>query len=381
MTSTAASTMPVTEVDITTTRGVFRVLKFGACDAPESTGPLLVYVHGTGMNGWGFKRVADCVHKLSAGAKATPEAILGLSRPAMIGGSTTTISRGPPLPTAKPGGAQMPPRPTVSAPASTASKGGGGGGYRGLALDLRCHGGSTDDGGAGSLTMEVLVEDCFEVITTTLSTHYPGVRTVYLVGHSLGGAVVVHLAHRKPVLPIRIGAVVVLDVVEGTAKQSLAFMKGFLDKRPTSFKDTDAAVKWFMTAGGMKNPESAQASVPTLLTRKPGGAGDDDDATSKPFIWRTDLAATLPLWPGWFEDLDAKFIACPASKMLVLAGTDRLDKELTIAQMQGKFQFEVMGGGVGHYLMEDAPEVLAAKLTRLVDRNEALIAKLPPQAQ
>ena len=33
--------------------------------------------------------------------------------------------------------------------------------------------------------------------------------------------------------------------------------------------------------------------------------------------------------------------------MLVLAGTDRLDKELTIAQMQGKFQFEVMGGGVG----------------------------------
>ena len=371
MSSTTTSAMSVSEVDITTSRGVFRVLKFG--DAPESTGPLIVYVHGAGMNGWGFKRVAECVQKLSAGAKATPESILGLTRPAMIGGSS--ISRGPPLPPTAKQGAKMPLPPRQSATATPSTSVTSSSGYRGIALDLRCHGGSTDEGGAGSLTMEVLVEDCYEVITTTLSTHYPGVRTIYLVGHSLGGAVVVHLAHRKPVLPIRIGSVVVLDVVEGTAKQSLAFMKGFLDKRPAAFKDTDAAVKWFMTAGGMKNPESAQASVPTLLLHQKEGD------TTKPFVWRTNLAATLPLWPSWFEDLDAKFIACPASKMLVLAGTDRLDKELTIAQMQGKFQFEVMGGGVGHYLMEDAPEVLAAKLTRLVDRNEALIAKLPPQAR
>lgn len=238
-----------------------------------------------------------------------------------------------------------------------------------MAIDLRCHGGSTDEGGAGALTMDALVEDCYEVLSTMLPSQYPGVRTVYLVGHSLGGAVVVNLAHRKPALEVRVGAVVVLDVVEGTAKQSLAFMKGFLDRRPSSFKDPDAAVKWFLGAGGMKNAEAAQSTVPTLLTHS--------DDPSKPYTWRTDLAATLPLWPDWFEDLDTKFISCPAAKMLVLAGTDRLDKALTIAQMQGKFQFEVLGGGVGHYLMEDAPEVLAAKLTRLVDRNEALIAKLP----
>lgn len=322
------------ESNIVTPRGVFHVIHFG--DPSLASGPLLVYVHGAGMNGWGFQRVAEAVQKLSTGTKATPEA-LGLTRPLPTGTAAGSTNRSS--------------------------------GYAGLAVDLRCHGGSTDEGGASSLTMDTLVEDCFGVLAACLPLHYPRVQSLYLVGHSLGGAVVVNLAHRKPALAsVRLGAVVVLDVVEGTAKQSLAFMKGFLSKRPTTFKAEAGAVNWFLAAGGMKNPEAASSTVPTLLRKQEDGT----------FTWRTDLAATLSLWEGWFEDLDRKFVSCPVSKMLVLAGTDRLDKDLTIAQMQGKFQFEVIGGGVGHYLMEDAPDALASKLTRLVDRNEVLLLRLPP---
>ena len=39
------------------------------------------------------------------------------------------------------------------------------------------------------------------------------------------------------------------------------------------------------------------------------------------------------------------------ARLLVLAGTDRLDKELMIGQMQGKFQMEVVPG-VGHMIQE-----------------------------
>ena len=39
------------------------------------------------------------------------------------------------------------------------------------------------------------------------------------------------------------------------------------------------------------------------------------------------------------------------ARLLVLAGTDRLDKELMIGQMQGKFQMAVVPG-VGHMLQE-----------------------------
>jgi hypothetical protein len=38
---------------------------------------------------------------------------------------------------------------------------------------------------------------------------------------------------------------------------------------------------------------------------------------------------------GWFKDLSLKFLSVKAGRLLILAGTDRLDKTLTIGQMQG----------------------------------------------
>jgi len=54
---------------------------------------------------------------------------------------------------------------------------------------------------------------------------------------------------------------------------------------------------------------------------------------------------------GWFQGLSSHFLAARTARLLVLAGTDRLDKELMIGQMQGKFQMAVVPG-VGHMLHE-----------------------------
>lgn len=69
------------------------------------------------------------------------------------------------------------------------------------------------------------------------------------------------------------------------------------------------------------------------------------------YTWRTPLRTTAPYWEGWFTGLSSKFLTVRAARLLVLAGTDRLDKELMIGQMQGKFQMEVVPD-VGHMLHE-----------------------------
>lgn len=63
-----------------------------------------------------------------------------------------------------------------------------------------------------------------------------------------------------------------------------------------------------------------------------------------PFPFITDLV-------GWFTGLSSKFLSARTGRLLVLAGAERLDKELMIGQMQGKFQLMVMAG-VGHMVQE-----------------------------
>jgi len=50
-----------------------------------------------------------------------------------------------------------------------------------------------------------------------------------------------------------------------------------------------------------------------------------------------------------------RFLRARCAKLLVLAGTDRLDDVLTVAQMQGKFQ-TVLFPNAGHAVHEDEPE-------------------------
>ncbi len=55
---------------------------------------------------------------------------------------------------------------------------------------------------------------------------------------------------------------------------------------------------------------------------------------------------------GWFKGLSTSFLSIHIPKILLTAEKERLDKELTIAQMQGKFKLSVVHN-VGHSVQED----------------------------
>ena len=82
------------------------------------------------------------------------------------------------------------------------------------------------------------------------------------------------------------------------------------------------------------------------------------DTDKRGYTWRIDLATTESHWKGWFQGLSSLFLSSPVPKVLILAGTDRLDKELTLGQIQGKYQFNVLPR-CGHLVHEDAPDSVA----------------------
>ena len=69
------------------------------------------------------------------------------------------------------------------------------------------------------------------------------------------------------------------------------------------------------------------------------------------------------------------FLSLRAAKLLILAGPDRLDRDMMVAQMQGKLQVEIIDGG--HSIQEDAPERTAQVCIHFAERNRfAEIARL-----
>jgi protein phosphatase methylesterase 1 len=100
-----------------------------------------------------------------------------------------------------------------------------------------------------------------------------------------------------------------------------------------------------VTTNTIRNSVSARLSVPSIV--RPA----DSDVSAHPYVWRTPLRSTAPFWAGWFTGLSSAFLTARAARLLILAGADRLDRELMIGQMQGKFQMAVVPG-VGHMLHE-----------------------------
>lgn len=121
----------------------------------------------------------------------------------------------------------------------------------------------------------------------------------------------------------------------------------------------------------IRNSKSARISVPSLLRHDPSDL-------SHQWTWRTDLAATQPYWEGWFTGLSRKFLDAKGGKLLLLAGTDRLDKELMIGQMQGKYQLQVFPEA-GHFLHEDQAEKTAIIVADFYRRNDRSALVLPPK--
>ncbi|KAJ8618710.1 hypothetical protein MRB53_014896 [Persea americana] len=222
-----------------------------------------------------------------------------------------------------------------------------------VAMDLRGHGKSSTDNDL-DLSVETLCNDVVVVLKTLYGDSPPA---IVLVGHSMGGSVAVHVAIKK-VIPSLAGLIVV-DVVEGTAMASLIHMQKILSNRMQHFHAIEKAIEWSVKGGSLRNIESARVSVPPTLKY--------DDA-KKCYTYRTRLEETEQYWKGWYEGLSEKFLSCPVPKLLLLAGTDRLDRTLTIGQMQGKFQMVVVRH-TGHAIQEDVPDEFASLVLNFISRN------------
>ncbi|KAF9603540.1 hypothetical protein IFM89_037021 [Coptis chinensis] len=215
-------------------------------------------------------------------------------------------------------------------------------------MDLRGHGKSFTENDM-DLSIETLCNDVLAVLETMYGDSPPA---VVLVGHSMGGSVAVHVAAKKVIS--KLAGVIIVDVVE---------------------------VEWSVKGGSLRNIESARLSVPSTLIY---------DDSKKCYTYRTKLEETERYWRGWptnlffsgdvtphnfacsmaimYEGLSDLFLSSPAPKLLLLAGTDRLDKSLTIGQMQGKFQMVVVRH-TGHAIQEDVPDEFASLLLNFISRN------------
>ncbi|MEW5299451.1 MAG: hypothetical protein WDW36_002468 [Sanguina aurantia] len=85
------------------------------------------------------------------------------------------------------------------------------------------------------------------------------------------------------------------------------------------------------------------------------------------WVWRTPLLRSEPFWREWYCGLSEEMLKLPCPKLLILAGTDRLDKALTIGQMQGRFQM-VLLPQAGHAIHEDEPVKTADALLAFLKR-------------
>ncbi|TFK33423.1 protein phosphatase methylesterase [Crucibulum laeve] len=232
-----------------------------------------------------------------------------------------------------------------------------------LAIDARRHGKTTamDAVDDSDLSIGVLVEDLVGVLQTVFPD--PAVApTLVFVGHSMGGAVVVRAC---PILikeKYRVAGVAVLDVVEGSAIEALPHMHSLLNARPDGFDSVEEAIEWHVSTNTIRNSTSARISIPSIIVYQSEGR-------VHAYRWRTPLRSTAEYWSSWFTSLSSTFLSTPAARLLVLAGADRLDRELMIGQMQGKFQMVVVPG-VGHMLHEDDPTRLAQILVEFWKRNE-----------
>lgn len=363
-----------------------------------------------------------------------------------------------------------------------------------LAIDLRGHGDSKtfDD---NQMDINTLVQD---VISVTHELHrlcgFQETPKIVVIGHSMGGAIAVKCASKCVELLPSLAGFVVIDVVEGTAKDALPQMLNVIRTRPTKFPSLSNAIEWSVRSGMAKNSEAARVSMPGNLVNISTGhlaIHDiiDDDSTKTSTIdtpiydktekrksqtnlkkhkfhisvdqligpgppqallhnlptlpriaalkslgsfshhkqqqeekvlteekeedteqkqnkimdnaerleeevkeerekttndcyklppdvevsgysWRTNLAKTQPFWNDWFEGLSSEMLSAPVQgKFLLLAGIDRLDKTLTIGQMQGKFMMKVLPK-CGHAVHEDVPEQVALAIGDFLIRNK-----------
>ena len=213
-----------------------------------------------------------------------------------------------------------------------------------------------------------------------------------LIGHSLGSALVAHLAKEcaeqekakvKSSLPWKLSGLVLLDMQEETALAHAAAGSG--SNIPNVFSDLTAAVEWsYGSTGPMATAPGAWVAVPSMLRLvvdepapetydEPDAVdpmtigGEDCDDICEAVTWRAPISATAPYWDEWFRGATAAFLGVRYPKMFVSAVCDQLDTQLTIAHMQGKFQHAV-APTAGHVIQADHPQWLVGQISTFLNR-------------
>eukprot|EP00026_Physarum_polycephalum_P005422 Phypoly_transcript_05456.p1 GENE.Phypoly_transcript_05456~~Phypoly_transcript_05456.p1 ORF type:complete len:346 (+),score=47.79 Phypoly_transcript_05456:842-1879(+) len=227
--------------------------------------------------------------------------------------------------------------------------------YNVMAFDFRGHGKSRSENDE-DLSADTLVNDTIQLLHTLYGASSTPPATI-LVGHSMGGAIATRVAVSGKVKGL--AALAVVDVVEGSALAALGSMQSIVASRPSSFPSLHKAIEWAVSSNTVRNLESARVSIPAQLVMREDGR----------LVWRTDLTRTETHWRGWFTDLSTLFLQTRCARMLLLAGCDRLDKTLTVGQMQGKFQMTVLPS-VGHLVQEDSPDATANALISFATRYQ-----------
>uniref|UniRef100_A0A8C1JDC5 Protein phosphatase methylesterase 1 n=1 Tax=Cyprinus carpio TaxID=7962 RepID=A0A8C1JDC5_CYPCA len=266
-----------------------------------------------------------------------------------------------------------------------------------VAMDLRGHG-DTKVKNPDDLSAETMAKDIGKVVEALYGENPP---PIMIIGHSMGGAIAVHTAAANHV-PSLLG-LCVIDVVEGTAMDALNSMQNFLRSRPKTFKSVENAIEWSVKSGQIRNVESARVSMVGQVKKceeplsspgvsrsisegiieeeeedEEGGESNhkrkkEDDQEDCLLSFSPALCQNSSCWlVRTLRHLSFRLTQC--KKQLLMSdlspiGVDRLDKDLTIGQMQGKFQMQVLPQ-CGHAVHEDAPEKVADALATFMVRHK-----------
>ena len=257
--------------------------------------------------------------------------------------------------------------------------------YRIIAFDFRGHGFNTQTP-HNDLSEKTLINDTIEVLNH-VHEKYPD-ENLILVGHSMGGSIatktcctILKEEEKYKELYKKMQGLMVIDVVEGTAMDALPYMENIVNNRPERFNTIQKGIEYMYKSGTIKNIESARISVPPLLKE------DISNKGTKTYVFKTNLMESKPFWNEWFIGLTKAFLSCNIPKTLMLAGIERMDKDLTIAQMQGKYKLSILRG-VGHIMHEDKPEdvmkvikdfITTFRITAKEEEMKPIIGKLGNQ--